>query len=148
MKQSVIILVMTALLAIVGCGGSNESSKTRTIVIYYMGWDILTRISLTCQDVVVQGDSVEISVDSVVTRFESALNSVKLEENSDYLYVNARICIVFRDQNDIDIKTISVGRFAIEIGGIIFEPDRNFYQLLKAYLPKGYFDLYDPSISG
>jgi hypothetical protein len=137
-------IAISAWLMLIICMGCSESEKQLEVVrvrIFFVHWNLDTRIPLTCEDVIGRGDSVVIVDQSKVTDFVSLVGGMQPKVLPGYDHVSSRICVVFYDSNGVATKKISLSyQRSMEIDGKVFETDGRLFNLVVSYLPKDYLD--------
>lgn len=141
MLKAITIIVSGFLLVAIGCSKADKPPEIRKVLIHYIGWDIDTRVRLSCQDLVDRGDSVVIVNQSKVEEFVSVVRTLQLTEMPGYDGVDARICLRLFDRNNTVTRTIGISYTRLmEIDGHVYEVDAELFDLIISCLPENYLE--------
>jgi hypothetical protein len=132
-----IVAAFAFLVFIVSMGCSKYEAPS--VVIHFVEWDILTRVSLSCEDIAEMGDSVVVSDQSEVAGFVSIVDKMQLRPLPDYSSIDARICVQLLDRRHNVTRTIGISyQRLMAIEGRVYELDEQLFDLIVSYLPAGY----------
>jgi hypothetical protein len=139
MQKIMVIILLGLLTASLGCSKADKPPEVTKVLIHYIGWNILTRVDQSCQDLVNHGDSVVVTDQFKINQFATILRELQLTEMPDYNGIDARICLRLYSSDSTAIKTISISHTRLmEIDGHVYELDTKLFDLIVSYLPKNY----------
>ncbi|MEW6412588.1 MAG: hypothetical protein AB1483_08965 [Candidatus Zixiibacteriota bacterium] len=125
-----------------GCG-KNPESNAKSVTIHYIDWNILTEVSLSCEDVALferVGEAV-LSGEDEVKRFVSLVSGERLEPKPGFDGVDARICCILMGKDGATLSTVALSPTGLmEVDGTVYKTDTELFEFILSYLPDGYID--------